>query len=199
MSKVLASHGLLIRALERIATMETAPEGLSNSAIFQMVLTSQRKGLTCLPYRLGMEASDYLAFYSHYRTQFSILSDREIAKDDLRQTLMEMRIDEYRDIRELLIANRRSRGTSELWMASIVAAGCLGGDHLWRDMGLVNRKVLSDLLVANFPNLAQRNSQDMKWKKFFYKQLCEQQGSYVCRAPSCGHCAAYSDCFGPEE
>ncbi|MFM8444786.1 MAG: nitrogen fixation protein NifQ, partial [Methylococcus sp.] len=33
------------------------------------------------------------------------------------------------------------------------------------------------------------------WKKFLYKQLCEAEGIYVCRAPSCGECVDYADCF----
>jgi NifQ. len=40
---------------------------------------------------------------------------------------------------------------------------------------------------------------DMKWKKFIYKQLCEAEGLYVCRAPSCEVCKDYDQCFGKEE
>ena len=36
--------------------------------------------------------------------------------------------------------------------------------------------------MHNFPQLARRNTQDMRWKKFLYKQLCEQDGGYVCRS-----------------
>lgn len=88
---------------------------------------------------------------------------------------------------------------TEQWLAEIIAAACLGMDHLWQDMGLWSRKELSDLLQRNFPALAVLNDRDMKWKKFLYKQLCDQQGIYVCRAPSCDVCADYNVCFGPEE
>ena len=40
---------------------------------------------------------------------------------------------------------------------------------------------------------------DMKWKKFFYKQLCQTEGIHTCRAPSCEVCADYQACFGPED
>ena len=83
-------------------------------------------------------------------------------------------------------------------MAPIVAAACLGGDHLWRDLGLASRQQLRELLQHNFPQLAQRNVNDMRWKKFFYKQLCEQDGGYVCRSPSCEQCPTHHDCFGEE-
>jgi nitrogen fixation protein NifQ len=39
----------------------------------------------------------------------------------------------------------------------------------------------------------------MKWKKFFYKQLCEREGVNACKAPSCAACDDYSKCFGSED
>ncbi|MGR8935138.1 MAG: nitrogen fixation protein NifQ [Gammaproteobacteria bacterium] len=80
----------------------------------------------------------------------------------------------------------------------IVVAACLGDDHLWQDLGLWSRAELSALLLHNFPPLAAKNTHDMKWKKFLYKQLCEAEGLYVCRAPSCDVCTDYRNCFGPE-
>jgi nitrogen fixation protein NifQ len=85
------------------------------------------------------------------------------------------------------------------WIIDIIVAGCLGSDHLWQDLGLWSRPQLSALLHYNFPELAARNDKDMKWKKFLYKQLCEAEGLYLCRAPSCDVCIDYSKCFGPEE
>ena len=110
-----------------------------------------------------------------------------------------MREDEWQEIRQLLLQYRAGKDDSELLMADIVAAGCLGGEHLWRDLGLLNRSELSALLSQNFPQLVAANDRDMKWKRFFYKQLCEAGGGYVCRAPSCDECTAYADCFGPED
>ncbi|RIZ66524.1 MAG: nitrogen fixation protein NifQ [Methylococcales bacterium] len=85
------------------------------------------------------------------------------------------------------------------WIIAIVVAGCLGSDHLWQDLGLWSRSQLTDLLRYNFPMLAEKNNKDMKWKKFLYKQLCETEGLYLCRAPSCEVCIDYSKCFGSEE
>jgi len=36
-------------------------------------------------------------------------------------------------------------------------------------------------------------------RAFLYKQLCEQEGIYLCRAPSCAVCRDYTLCFGPED
>ncbi|MDD5272263.1 MAG: nitrogen fixation protein NifQ [Methylovulum sp.] len=80
----------------------------------------------------------------------------------------------------------------------LVVAACLGSDHLWQDMGLWNRGQLTALLQYNFPELAAKNDKDMKWKKFLYKQLCESEGLYLCRVPSCDVCIDYSKCYGNE-
>lgn len=108
------------------------------------------------------------------------------------------RRDEMVDLHTLIMAQRTGRCDSESWLADIVIAGCLGNDHLWQDLGLWSRADLSKLLHDNFAPLAARNTQDMKWKKFLYKQLCETEGIYTCRAPSCAVCADYQNCFGPE-
>jgi nitrogen fixation protein NifQ len=99
----------------------------------------------------------------------------------------------------LLRGYRAGADDSEHWIAEIVAAACMGGDHLWQDMGLWARTDLSDLMRSNFPGLAARNDRDMKWKKFLYKQLCVQEGIYTCRSPSCEVCPDYHACFGPED
>ncbi|MGZ5008272.1 MAG: nitrogen fixation protein NifQ [Methylobacter sp.] len=85
------------------------------------------------------------------------------------------------------------------WIVGVVVAGCLGGDHLWQDLGLWSRSQLSALLQYNFPELAAKNDKDMKWKKFLYKQLCEAEGLYLCRVPSCEICIDYAKCYGSEE
>jgi nitrogen fixation protein NifQ len=103
------------------------------------------------------------------------------------------------DVLGLLFEHRANRNMSEQWMAEIVTTACMANDHLWQDLGLRSREFLSRLMKENFPSLAAKNVHDMKWKKFIYKQLCEQEGINACRAPSCEYCADYLNCFGPEE
>jgi nitrogen fixation protein NifQ len=74
----------------------------------------------------------------------------------------------------------------------------MAADHLWQDLGLPTRSELTALMRRNFPALAARNVMDMKWKRFLYKQLCEAEGVYACRAPSCQMCTDYDACFAPE-
>ncbi len=188
---------------------ETEQEISNNSRWLAQIVRSQRGGKTCLPHFLGLSAVDYhwmmhrLLLGRHRRLSLASLweqnEDSARYEQDLRQQLLEMRKDEWDEIRFLLRDHRAGHNDCELLMADIVAAGCLGGDHLWRDLGLMSRAELSGLMLQNFTGLAAANTGDMKWKKFFYKQLCEQGGGYVCRAPSCQECTAYDDCFGPED
>lgn len=110
-----------------------------------------------------------------------------------------LRGEEFDDLLDLLLAHRSHADRESEWLAFAIATACMGNDHLYQDMGLPNRQILSALLEAYFPDLFARNTGNMKWKKFFYKQLCERTGVRACRAPSCAVCDDYLKCFGPEE
>jgi nitrogen fixation protein NifQ len=103
------------------------------------------------------------------------------------------------DLVKLLKQASRSDSPETEWVIGVIVAGCLGSDHLWQDLGLWSRLQLSAMLQYNFPGLAAKNDKDMKWKKFLYKQLCEAEGMYLCRAPSCEVCIDYPKCYGSEE
>jgi nitrogen fixation protein NifQ len=107
--------------------------------------------------------------------------------------------DEMTELRALLLDHRSSGDIATDWMAAAVARTCLFRDHLWQDLGLSRRAELSALMLRHFRPLADKNTGDMKWKKFFYKQLCERTGLNLCKAPSCGVCSDKPLCFGPEE
>ena len=194
---------------DRIAQIEQGLLGCAcgnpNDGIIARIVAAQRAGQGCLPLHLGLQMHDFSAMlHRHFPGAMFWLAlhsghDDAVTRGNLRQQLLSMRHDEWNDICELLLAGRRGKDISEQWLAAIVAAGCLGGEHLWRDLGLASRAQLGELLRWNFPGVALRNIHDMKWKKFFYKQLCEREGGYVCRSPSCEQCAAYADCFGPED
>ena len=195
-------------AEDRVEQIESrlllAANDLPNDEFIARIVAAQRAGKGCLPLHLGLEMHEFSALLRrHFSDSLFWLAlhsghDDAVARGTLRQQLLAMRYDEWRDVRDLLLGGRRGEDPSEAWLAAIVAAGCLGGEHLWRDLGLSSRAQLGELLRTNFPGVALRNDRDMKWKKFFYKQLCEREGGYVCRSPSCEQCVAYDDCFGPE-
>lgn len=113
----------------------------------------------------------------------------------------EPRLDEIEDLTQLLMAHAdhgRAPSLHARGAAWALACASLGNDHLWQDMRLPSRRELSQLIAQWFPTLAARNTQDMKWKKFFYKQLCERAQLFICKAPSCEVCIDRPVCFGPE-
>lgn len=106
--------------------------------------------------------------------------------------------DEFADLVRLLLEYRALDDAAAEWLAYAVATAAMGQNHLWQDMGLPNRKLLSDMMATHFTELAARNIGDMKWKKFFYRQLCERAAVPICKAPHCAECVDYSVCFGHE-
>jgi nitrogen fixation protein NifQ len=111
------------------------------------------------------------------------------------------RSDEVDDVRALLLDHVDHGAGSAADCAALaetVALACLGDNHLWQDLQLPSRTELSALMRHWFPALVARNSADMKWKKFIYKQLCEREELLICKAPSCAVCCDRGLCFGPE-
>ena len=158
------------------------------------ILASWSVGEGAMPEWLGLGESAYRAMMAHH---FPYIDASQIAAGG--RKVEPARSDEMDDLRRLLQQNGSADEPSRSWMIDIVTAGCMGEDHLWQDLGLWCRADLSTLMADNFAPLAQRNDRDMKWKKFLYKQLCESEGIYVCRAPSCEVCSDFQNCFGPED
>ncbi|WP_413733368.1 nitrogen fixation protein NifQ [Sodalis sp. RH21] len=81
-----------------------------------------------------------------------------------------------------------------------IAAAAMGFNHLWQDLGLASRGELRQLMGACFPALIAMNAQNMRWKKFFYRQLClAQTGEINCRSPSCDSCCEREICFTADD
>jgi nitrogen fixation protein NifQ len=156
------------------------------------MISSQAAGVGSLPAGLGLNEKDFSSLLAKYFPGVKLPPRNMQANDDPRAL-------ERDDVLALLLEHRAYKNMSEQWMAEIVTAACMGNDHLWQDLGLQSRDYLSRLMTDNFPALSAKNEHDMKWKKFLYKQLCEQEGINTCRAPTCEYCADYLTCFGPEE
>lgn len=107
--------------------------------------------------------------------------------------------DEFDDLVQLLLEHRSDASEQTEWLAYAIASGCMGGNHLYQDMGLPDREAFSALLSRHFNALVAKNSANMKWKKFLYKQLCDRAEVRACTAPSCQVCNDYEQCFGPED
>ncbi|MES9946156.1 MAG: nitrogen fixation protein NifQ [Candidatus Thiodiazotropha sp.] len=175
------------------ARLMDARRGEPLEEILARMLSSWALGEGAMPIWLGLGEVEYRRMMAYHFPGFDAhaLTERAQAMDPERQ-------DEMDDLKKLLLVNRSGISSSETWMADILVAGCMGSDHMWQDLGLWQRADLSQLMMTCFRPLAKRNDRDMKWKKFLYKQLCETEGIYTCRSPSCEVCVDYDNCFGSE-
>lgn len=175
------------------ARLMDARRGEPIEEILARMLSSWALGEGAMPIWLGLGEKGYRSMMAYHFPGFDAhaLTQRAQAMDPERQ-------DEMDDLKKLLLVNRSGISSSETWMADILVAGCMASDHMWQDLGLWQRADLSWLMMTCFRPLAKRNDRDMKWKKFLYKQLCETEGIYTCRSPSCEVCVDYANCFGSE-
>lgn len=193
-----ANQGVLMQHREQIRLdiyngLNRYSTGKAPGELVARMLSSQAVGIGDMPRWLGLARSEFRTMMWHLFSGADIKQFDDYGKDvDLERS------DEYDDLRQLFLGQGVADPRINEWVADILIAGCMGGDHLWQDLGLWSRKDLSDLIRSAFAPLADKNIHDMKWKKFFYKQLCNQEGIYTCRAPSCQVCADYKSCFGPE-
>lgn len=101
-------------------------------------------------------------------------------------------------VRDLLFANRSTESDSGRWLAAMVARRSMEPNHLWEDLGLRERAELTRLLERHFAPLAMRNIKNMRWKRFFYRMMCEDDGFVMCTTPVCSQCRDFDLCFGEE-
>ena len=84
---------------------------------------------------------------------------------------------------------------SSLHLARMIAARTARPGHLWVAMGLFERPQLSASIRRLLPSLAAANSQNMRWKRYLFKQVCDLNGGTMCKSPNCGECSDYAICF----
>jgi len=101
-------------------------------------------------------------------------------------------------VRDLLLAHRSSEDDIGRWLAAMIARRAMEPNHLWEDLGLRDRSELTRLLSRHFAPIAARNTKNMRWKRFFYRALCESDGFVMCTTPVCTECRDFDLCFGDE-
>lgn len=121
-----------------------------------------------------------------------------IKGDDLLLGSKGVENDEVTMVRDLLLAQRSTEGDTGRWLAAMIARRVMEPNHLWADLGLRDRGELSRLLKRHFGPLARRNVNHMRWKRFFYRRLCEDEGLILCTTPVCTECKDFNFCFGDE-
>lgn len=178
--------------MSRLLACARDPHDVATRAFAGALTTSGR----ALPRPLGLSDEAFRALLARYFP--TAANEGDWHGEAASSGCPALRVEEYDDLVELLLDHRSDDGDETVWLASAVAAACLGNDHLWQDLGLASRDELSDLLRTHFGALYAKNTGNMKWKKFFYKQLCDRAEVKACAAPSCAVCHDYAKCFGPE-
>ena len=176
------------------ACLMTHARGDPNDDPVARIYASWTLGRSVLPSGLGLSQTAYAQMMDfHFPGYVRAQRGRLLSLADPARSA------EMADLVDLMLRHGSGSSPSESHVASMVAAACLGRDHLWSDLGLWSRKDLSALLTRNFRALAEQNVDNMKWKRFLYKQLCETDSVYACRVPSCEYCAEYPRCFHTDE
>ena len=161
-----------------------------NSTYITSISATWVSGQSALPRWMGLSSGmfrEMLDFHFQASVRVIFVNSKFVLTNSSR--------DEIDDLRRLLLKHRARRSRSERWIAELISVACFGRNHLWSDLGLVARSQLSELINFNFPRLAAQNSKNMRWKKFLFKKLCEGEGLYICRAPTCEECHERSSCF----
>jgi len=107
--------------------------------------------------------------------------------------------EEEQALHDLLRLHARDHSALTASVGAMIARRAQMPNHLWQDLGLRNRAEGSALIARHFPVLKVRNTQDMKWKKFFYRLICRSEGFSLCAAPVCHECDDFDDCFAAED
>ncbi|RJF66133.1 nitrogen fixation protein NifQ [Rhodopseudomonas palustris] len=141
--------------------------------------------------RCGLSSDEFtaliIAHFAHVSVLLSVLALDEAEIDD-----------EAAMLRDLLLKHRSTTGEVGRWLAAMVARRAIEPEHLWEDLGLRDRSELTRLLNRHFAPLAQGNTRNMRWKRYFYRKLCEDDGLVMCSTPSCAQCNDFAECFGDE-
>jgi len=169
--------------------------GSGNDRALAQMIASHCCGKPSMPPWFGLEKHDFALWYQGHFPGMVIPAEMGAGC-----AMDSERMDERADLLRLMSNYGEGCAREEyLRIAAVIINGCMGNDHLWRNLGLWDRVELSKLIQRNFTVLFDRNEHDMKWKKFLYKQLCDEQGIYTCRAPSCEYCVSYMDCYSQED
>lgn len=162
-----------------------------------IALAPQRQGPWRAPIA-GLDAAELDALLAEYFPATLALRPLLQGWREEAQATPRSSLDEFDDLVALLLANQSVAAADSRWLACAIATASMADQHLWQDLGLPSRKELNLLMLTRFTALKLKNSGDMKWKKFFYRELCEAAEVPICKSPTCGECSDYTLCFGGE-
>lgn len=152
-------------------------------------------GEGCYPLRMGLRMAEWDALQALFDPPTQPMPADCLLRQKLMTELNATRGEEQMQLAQWLAGYMAPEAAP---MHNIIASVSLAFNHLWQDLGLSSRQELRELMSDCFPRLAELNSENMRWKKFFYRQRClHAVGELICRSPSCDACCERSLCFAP--
>ena len=101
-----------------------------------------------------------------------------------------------RQLHDLLMAQRAVADDAHAELASWFSSACMGGHHLWQDLGVSARPEVPRLLQLAFPPLFASNTHQLRWKRHLFLGLGQSLGQPDLRPPKCDHCGDFDACMG---
>lgn len=195
-------HGPRIDAgnpLYRSLMDSPTPDGISDADrhLFACLLTVAGREPYATADALGLQEDELNALQNHFFPEWD-----PAAASSFMATVTDSYPETNSDVRALLrshAAGCDAEPPVALWLSKILAARAALPGHLWVAMGLFERPQLSAAIRRHLPSLFAANDKNMRWKRFFFKQVCEQNGGTLCKTPNCGDCSDYALCFAVEE
>jgi nitrogen fixation protein NifQ len=161
------------------------------------LMINHLKGRAHFPADMGLSGGAYRQLLRRVLLEPAARPEQLQRQDELIGLLHQSRQKEQQGLSEWLRQYLVPRGTP---LHQLIAIAALGYGHLWQDLGLSSREELRELMQDCFPELVRMNQHNMRWKKFFYRQLClADVGDIICRSPSCQDCHEQESCFAPED
>lgn len=184
--------------LYRSLMVSPAPPGVSaeDRHLFACLLTVAGRDPYETALALGLEREELATLQQHFFPEWDT---------DIGSTLLVPATETFpeinTDVRDLLRSHATPLDNSppiSLWLSKILAARAALPGHLWIAMGLFERPQLSAAIRRHLPSVYAANDKNMRWKRFFFKQVCDMNGGTLCKAPNCGECSDYALCFADE-
>ncbi|AUG99303.1 nitrogen fixation protein NifQ [Pectobacteriaceae bacterium CE70] len=160
------------------------------------LLSLHDAGTACFPSQMGLNSEAWRGLLWRLAWRVPAPDPQRDQRQALMTELQHARLEESAQLAAWLGLHMAEDASP---MHQLIACASMGFNHLWQDLGLDSRAELRELMIDCFPTLVVMNHQNMRWKKFFYRQRCLQMdGDLVCRSPSCDDCCEWALCFAPE-
>jgi nitrogen fixation protein NifQ len=113
-------------------------------------------------------------------------------------TVKQENFSEFTQLVKLILSYAGTYGPETKWIAHMLACGCFGTTHLWKDLGLNGRDQVTHLIAHYFPILFEKNKEGIPWKRLLVlelrKNITSQKLHYLKPEKICIDCDKYTLC-----